>query len=291
MYVVLGANGRAGGETARSLLARGEPVRVVLRNPDQAERWKGTGAQVAFASMDDAGAMAAALDGASGAFLLNPPPVAGDPFARTEEIGMALAEGARRTRLPKAVILSSVGAQHASGTGVIVTLNRIETLLDEVATATVFLRPGYYVETWSEVAESAIADGILPTFVEPGRKFPMVSTIDVGREAAKLLCEAWTGKRIIELGGPEDWSAADVAGAFANVLGRPVAPVYIPPEKRAGILAAGGVPLEVAQALMGMYDGIADGKVAREPSTEFRQGLIPLEVAIARIVSQTHVAA
>ena len=39
MFVVLGANGRAGGETARALIELRKPVRVVLRRPEQAERW------------------------------------------------------------------------------------------------------------------------------------------------------------------------------------------------------------------------------------------------------------
>lgn len=37
MYVVLGANGRAGGEVARALIAGGEAVRVVLRRKEQGE--------------------------------------------------------------------------------------------------------------------------------------------------------------------------------------------------------------------------------------------------------------
>ncbi|MDP2409676.1 MAG: NmrA family NAD(P)-binding protein [Pseudolabrys sp.] len=285
MYVVFGASGRAGGETARALIERGAAVRIVLRRAEEAARWKATGAQVAIARMEEAGAVAAALEGASGAFLLNPPPVAGDPYARTEEIGAALAEGARRTKLPKAVVLSSVGAQHAFGTGVIATLNRLEALLEGAATATAFLRPGYFVETWSEVAEAAVAEGVLPTFLEPAQKIPMVSTIDVGRAAAQLLCEDWAGKRIVELCGPEDWSAGDVATAFANALGRSVTPAFVPPPQRVAILAAAGVPAEVAKALLGMYDGIASGQVAHEPGTEFRRGTVQLNAAVERIVS------
>ncbi|TIM71481.1 MAG: NmrA family protein, partial [Mesorhizobium sp.] len=63
MYVVLGANGRAGGEVARALIIGGEAVRVVLRSKEQGEKWTGLGAEVAVASMEDAGAMAAALKG------------------------------------------------------------------------------------------------------------------------------------------------------------------------------------------------------------------------------------
>jgi uncharacterized protein YbjT (DUF2867 family) len=291
MHVVFGANGRAGGETARALIAQGNAVRVVLRRAEQAANWKAMGAEVAIANINDADTVTAALDGAAGAFLLNPPPVSGDPYARTEEIGKALAEGARRARLPKAVVLSSVGAQHASGTGVIATLHRLEALLDGAATATTFLRPGYYVETWSEVAEAAMAEGVLPTFLEPSRTMPMVSTQDVGRTAAKLLTEDWSGKRIVELSGPHDWSPADVATAYAKALGKPVTPVFVPPDQRAPMLAEAGVPHEVAAALLGMYDGIASGQVAHEPGRELRRGSVPLDAAVERIVAALRAAA
>ena len=218
-------------------------------------------------------------------------PIAGDPHLRAGEIGRALAEGARRAGLPKAVVLSSIGAQHAPGTGVVGTLNRIEALLGGAAPATAFLRPGYFVETWSEVAGAAIADGILPSFLEPDRRIPMVSTTDVGRAAADLLGQDWRGKRIVELGGPQDWSAGDVAGAFAEVLGRPVVPVLVPPGRRMAVLAEAGVPAEVARALVGMYDGLASGRIAREPGTEQRHGTVRLVEAVERIVGAARAAA
>jgi uncharacterized protein YbjT (DUF2867 family) len=285
MYVVLGANGRAGGEVARALIEAGEAVRVVLRRKEQAEKWTALRAEVAIASIEDPDAMADALRGARAAFLLNPPPVSGDPYQRTEELGTALADAVRRADLPKAVVLSSIGAQHASCTGVIATLNRFEALIDGVAQATTFLRSGYFVETWSEVAQPVLSQSILPTFIEPSRKIPMVSTIDVGRAAATLLREEWTGKRVVELGGPEDWSASDVASAFAEVLGRPVTSVLVAPEERAALLAEEGVPGEVADALLGMYEGIANGLFTRQDSSEHRRGTISLASAIERVVA------
>lgn len=286
MQVVLGANGRAGGETARALIERGEAVRVVLRCKEQGQQWLALGAEVAVASVEDADSMADALQGASGAFLLNPPPVSGDPYARTEQLGAALADAARRARLSKAVVLSSIGAQHASGTGVIATLNRFEALLDGAARATAFLRSGYFVETWGEVPQTVMSEGVLPTFLEPSQKISMVSTIDVGRTAAAMLCEDWTGKRVVELGGPEDWSAGDVAAAFAESLGRPVRSRFVPPEQRAALLAQEGVPREVANALLGMYQGIANGLFVRHSSSEHRRGTVSLTAAIERIVAK-----
>ena len=63
MFVVLGANGRAGGETARALIELRKPVRVVLRRPEQADRWTKLGAEVAIASIEDVPGLAAALRG------------------------------------------------------------------------------------------------------------------------------------------------------------------------------------------------------------------------------------
>lgn len=286
MYVVLGANGQAGGETARALVERGETVRVVVRRPEHGEKWRSPGVEVAIADIDEPAEMAAALKGASGAFLLNPPPVSGDPYARAGVVGAALAEAARRANLQKAVVLSSIGAQHPSGTGVIATLHQIEALLEEATPAITFMRSGYFVETWSEVAATVSAAGVLPTFLPPSQKMPMVSTIDVGRTAASLLCENGTGKRIVELSGPEDWSADDVASAFANVLGHPVVPAFIPPEQRAAILCDDGVSDEVAAALLGMFEGIAEGQFEREAVNEQRRGTVSLAAAVERIVSK-----
>lgn len=107
-----------------------------------------------------------------------------------------------------------------------------------------------------------------------------------GRAAAGLLCEDWTGKRVVELAGPEDWSAGEVASAFAAVLGRPVAPAWVPLERRAALLAEQGVPGEVASALLGMYEGISNGLVVHQNDSERRRGTISLATAIERVVAK-----
>jgi uncharacterized protein YbjT (DUF2867 family) len=285
MHLVIGAAGRAGGETARALIRSGARVRVFLGRQEQAAEWEKLGAEAAFGRIEDVPSLVAAMQGASGAFLIVPPPVSGDPYERAEEIGKALAAAVRQARLPRVVALSSIGAQHKDGTGVIAMLHRLERHLDGAAPSLTFLRPGYFVETWSDVAPVVVAEGVLPSFLEPARKIPMVSTIDVGRSAAGLLLDDHAGRRIVELAGPADWSAEDVAAAFAKVLGRPVTPAFVPAEARADVLAGEGVPPEVADALLGMYEGLASGRVSHETGDAIRRGSVSLAEAIARIVS------
>ncbi|MFC6487061.1 NmrA family NAD(P)-binding protein [Nitratireductor sp. GCM10026969] len=290
MHVVFGASGRAGGETARALIECGELVRVAVRRPEQGDPWKALGAQVAVADLGDADTVTAALTGATTAFLLNPPPMAGDPFAQAAKTGAVLAEAVRRAGLSRAVVLSSIGAQHASGFGAVSTLHRLETALTGVVPAATFLRSGYFAETWTEAADPAIAEGILPTFLDPEQKIPMVSTIDVGYAAARLMRENWTGTRIVELSGPEDWSARDVAAAFADVLGHTVQPTLVPPERRAAVLAEAGLPTDVADVLLGMYDGITNGRFVRQDGNEHWRGKISLTTAVERIVAKVRAA-
>ena len=256
----------------------------MLRRAEQADRWTKLGAEVAIGSIDDVPGLAAAMSGATGGFVLCPPPLSGDPYGRANEVGRALAAAVRQARLPKVVALSSIGAQHRTGTGVIATLNSLEKHLDAAAPSTTFLRPGYFVETWGDVAAAVTADGVLPSFLEPSQKIPMVSTTDVGRTAAALLGDDVTGKRIVELRGPQDWSANDVAAAFGKVLGRHVETAFVPPEARAAVLAEAGVPRDLADALLGMYDGIASGRVETEEGTEQRRGSVALADAVARMV-------
>lgn len=284
MFVVFGANGRAGGETASALINAGKPVRVVLRRREQAPKWKERGAEIAIGSIDDVESMVTALDGATGAFLLCPPPSEGDPFTRAHDVGGAFAEAVRRAGVPKIVALSSIGAQHRQGTGIIATLNTLERQLDGVAPSVTFLRPGYFIETWEEVAPIAAASGVLPSFLEPSKEIPMVSTIDVGQAVADLLSDDFQDKRILELRGPRDYSADDVAQAFAKALDKPVQTAFVPPQARAAVLAEAGLTPLVAAALLGMYEGLANNTVTYEPGRNQRLGSVSLEQAVQRIV-------
>ena len=74
-------------------------------------------------------------------------------------------------------------------------------------------------------------EGVLRSFLQPADKgFPMVATQDIGRVAAALLREDWSGTPVVELEGPERVSPNDLARTFAKVLGRPVEVETVPHE-------------------------------------------------------------
>ena len=49
MYAVTGITGRVGGAVAEHLLAQGERIRAIVRNPEKAASWKDRGAEIAVA--------------------------------------------------------------------------------------------------------------------------------------------------------------------------------------------------------------------------------------------------
>src|SRR6202040_2262275 len=73
MFAVTGITGNVGGEVACNLLAAGQPVRGVVRETRKGETWAKRGCELVEADINDAAALTAAFEGATGVFVLVPP--------------------------------------------------------------------------------------------------------------------------------------------------------------------------------------------------------------------------
>jgi uncharacterized protein YbjT (DUF2867 family) len=276
-FLVAGVSGHTGAVVAQHLLDQKQKVRVLVRDPAKGERWKKRGAEVAVASVDDAHALAAAFRGATAAYLLIPPaaPSATGLLARAKKIAEAFFQ-AGTGHLHHAVFLSSVGAQHPDGTGVIRALQLAEQQLKAWKFPVTFLRACYFVENWGTVLGPA-KDGQLPTFLSPDFKIPQVSTHDIGRVAAELITEHPKAHRVIELAGPAEASPNDVAETLGRLLGREVKVASQPPTAVARAFEGFGFSPEYAGLFQEMYGGLTSGRVAWEHPETVRRGKEPLE--------------
>lgn len=265
MYVVAGVTGHTGAATAQALLSKGQKVRVIVRNPEKGEAWRAKGCEVAVADLADPVALAKALEGAEGVFLLSPPNFAATDFlADRKAFVEKLVEGLKRAKVPNVVFLSSAGAQHPGGTGPVVTVHRAERALRAIAPSVTFIRAAYFVENWGSVIPVAKAQGVLPHFGATNVKFPQTCAKDIGEAAAKALTSPAAGTRVVELAGKEDWSADDIAAALGALLGKEVKAVGAPAEAAAAGLAQAGVPAEMARLYGEMYVGMTKGLLAFE---------------------------
>jgi uncharacterized protein YbjT (DUF2867 family) len=263
MFVVLGATGNTGKVVAETLLAQKKPVRVVVRDAAKAAPLKDRGADVVTANVEDRAALTSALRGAEAAYFVIPPPPfqATNVLASRASITDGYAAAAAESGIKRAVLLSSIGGQHPAGTGIIQSLHHGEQALGKLSIPVTFIRAAYFLENWLGVLDPVHKDGVLPVFFPADKKIPQVATADIGATSAEALLEGGSGKKVIELSGPEEYSADDIAKVLGKLLGKPVNAFRVPDAGRVGALTAIGASQEMAELFVGLDDGIISGKV------------------------------
>ena len=266
LIAVAGVTGNTGSAAAQTLLERGARVRVLVRSEEKGRVWKERGAEVAVTDITDADSLAAGLAGVDGAYLLSPPDLQVEDFVENRKrIVEAARAGIEKSGVPHVAYLSSVGAQHAEGTGVIRSAYYAEQALGTLETATTFVRAAAFIENWAAVLQMVTSEAMLPTMWSPADlKIGHVATLDIGRTAAEALLEGPKDRNHrIELAGPEDLSPDDVAAIFTDLLGRDVSVALIPSEAQVAAFSA-FASQSVAENFHEMYRGFESGKVAWE---------------------------
>lgn len=290
MYVIFGATGQTGSAVADTLLEQKLPVRVVLRSDKAADAWRGKGADVALAEVSDAEAMTNAMRSADAVYAMNPPAYnVADMFALAREIGERYVAAVKHSGARKVVLLSSIGSQHAEGTGNILTNHILEQIFSDLEAPVAFLRAAGFMENWSSVAKVAAEQGVLPSFYAPlDRKLPMVCAADIGRAAAEAMTEDWTGKRIIELHGAADYSPNDVAAAFAAALQRDVQAIAVPESDWQTTISSFGFSPAPVNSYSEMMRGINSGHIVFEGGSHVQtvKGQTPIADTIQKITDQ-----
>ena len=265
MFVISGVTGNTGSVTAQSLIDQGQPVRVIVRSEEKGEPWKIKGAEVAVAEIADVDAMTKALEGARGAYFLLPPDLENEDFlGESQERAEAIVQAGKAARLPHAVILSSVGAQHTNRVGPISTIGHMERLFVAANIPLSAVRSAYFLENISDLMPAVLHDGIYPSMILPiDHKIDMVVTKDIGLTVADALVNPPTvPHRVIELKGASQYSAMDTAAALSKSLGRQITPVPVPQEAWVDAFIQSGLSKQSAETMAEMHENINNGRIA-----------------------------
>jgi len=282
MFVITGASGNTGSVAAAALLDAGKQVRVVVRQAAKAKHLAARGAQVVEADLTDEAALVQAFQGAEGVYLLSPPDVTlADFFVVRRKLVESLARAVKVAAVKHVVFLSSAGAQHGSGTGMIVSTHAGEQALRATGLPVTFVRAAYFMENWASVLKPAQQGGVLPSFIAGSRAIPMVASRDIGQAIARALLDGPRGTRIVELGGPAEVSPAEVATTLSKILGREVTVAEVPLEAAVPTFTSFGFSASVAEGFREMFQAIESGKVSWEGgSAEAVRGSTSLETAL-----------
>jgi NAD(P)H dehydrogenase (quinone) len=287
LYAITGITGQVGSSVARTLLDANQPIRAVVRDADKGATWARRGCEVAVAEINDGGSLTAAFKGAQGVFVLLPSnfdPKPGFPEVRT--IIAAVRSALEAARPSKVVCLSTIGAQ-AAETNLLTQLSLVEQDFATLPMPITFLRPGWYMENCSSDVNPARETGLIQSFLQPiDKPVPMVATADVGRVAAELLHETWSGRRILELEGPHRVTPNEIAFTFSKILGRPVRAEAVPRESWATLFHSQGMKNPIPR--IRMLDGFNEGWIEFEKGEAGTQkGKVSLETVLQALVERT----
>lgn len=281
MFVVVGATGNTGSAVAETLLDRKQPVRIVVRSTDKGIAWKAKGAEIAVASLDDVPALTKTFAGATGVYLLVPPNYGATAWLSEQRARMdRAAEAVKNSGVGHVVFLSSVGGHLAEGTGPIRAVRYGEQKLGAVAKNLTILRPCYFMENWAPGIGSAKGQGVLPTFIAPTAKIPMIAAKDIGRIGAEQLMAGGQGRQAIEMAGPEEYSPDQVAAALGQALGTRVSAQYAPLSAVVPTFKSFGFSDEAAKLFEEMYAAFSTGAIGYERPASVIRGRVTLVEAL-----------
>ena len=284
MVAVTGITGKVGSRVARGLLAQGQTVRAVVRSRAKGDEWAALGCDVSVASIDDAAAMTEAFRGVEGVFLMTPPNYDPEPgFPDTQRNSVAIRTAIEESRPAKVVFLSTVGAQ-VTEMNLLNNSGMTEAMLRTVPVPVAFLRAAWFMENAAWDIESA-KRGVVHSFLQPlDHRIPMVATEDIAQTAVELLGQSWKGVRVVELEGPERYSADDVAAALASVLHTPVRNEIVPRSTWEKLFRSQGMknPLPRIRMVDGFNEGWIDFESVQQES---RIGSITLQAALQALVT------
>ena len=258
MYFIAGITGHVGGEAARQLLARGKKVRTLARTPDKANAFAKQGVEVRQGDLNDSAALASALEGVEGAFLLMQPTMTPPPdFSDAKRSIASYTEALKKTPVPRLVALSSMGSEKTEKIGNITATSLMERAFSELPFPHAFVRAGSFYENYAGSLAGAKESGAYYSFQPVDFAFPVIGSEDIGKQVADLLLGHWSGKKIVELGSLH--TAKEMAAAVGKAIGRNVEARAVPREAWAQTLQGFGMPAGSTGPYEQMMDSVNSG--------------------------------
>ncbi|MFF5707273.1 NAD(P)H-binding protein [Streptomyces sp. NPDC012794] len=257
--VVTTPTGHVGSRVVRLLLQAGVRPRVLVRDPARLDEETRGRADVCPGDLTDAGFVRKAVAGARSVFWVDPTPhTAADPVGTSLATAAPLVRAVRDGDVGRVVLLSSVGAEKRHGVGHIDGLAGIEAELDAAGADVLHLRCAYFFTNLLLDLEG-LSRGVLSTAFDPGRPMPWVDPRDVGDVvAARLLNDAWRGRVVQAVHGPEDLTFHQVARILTAALGRAVRAERVGDDAVRDALRAAGLPGSAVEGIVGMAAGSRD---------------------------------
>lgn len=229
MIVITAPTGTIGRRLLPLLLeaapARGEELRVVVRDPDRLPDTVRERVDVVTGSHGDAATVERAFTGADAVFWLVPPDASTTPDEAYSGFTRPAARAFAAHGVGHVVGVSALGrgTPHAAHGGLVTASLAMDDLIAGSGVAYRALANPSFFENLLEEADAIREDGVFTDTVAADRPAPLVAAADIAATAAALLLDrTWTGFDSVPVLGPQDLSPNDLARIMTEELGRPV---------------------------------------------------------------------
>ncbi|WP_369146278.1 SDR family oxidoreductase [Streptomyces sp. R44] len=245
VFLVTGATGNVGRHVVEGLLAEGQAVRALTRDPAAARL--PAGAEVAVGDLTRPETVEPALKDVSALFLFPSPGTAG-PVVRA-----AKRQGVRRIVLlsSSAVAYETEGADNA----IVAFHKEIEREVEASGLEWTFVRPGAFAVNTLQWAPQ-IRAGDVVRGPHAGAEMSMIHERDIADVAVRaLLTDGHAGAKYV-LTGPESLNQAEQARRIGQAIGRPVRYEELAPAAAREEMLRNGVPAAFADMLLAFQAGL-----------------------------------
>ncbi|MFF7608127.1 NAD(P)H-binding protein [Streptomyces parvulus] len=277
MIVITAPTGNIGRHLTSLLLAsapaRGEELRVIVRDPARLPEEVRAGAEVVVGSHGDPAVVDRAFAGADAVFWLVPPDAARTPEDAYRGFTRPAANALAAHGVGHVVGVSALGrgTPAAARAGLVTASLAMDDLLAETGAAHRALACPSFFENLLEEAGPIRERGVFSDLVDADRAAPMAAVADIAAAAAGLLLDrSWTGTGSVPVLGPRDLSPNDLARIMTERLGLPVRYERRAPEDLRAALAGHGLDPAFVEGIVDMKrakdDGL-DAGVTRTPDT------------------------
>lgn len=267
MIVVTTPTGSIGSKVVAELLAAGERVRVVARDPQKLGSDVRPKLDVVEGSSDDASVLQRALAGAH-SLLHVVPPFSGTPDVTAYYLRFTspVIAAMKQNGVTRIVTVSGIGRRSSAKAGVVSSALAKDVELERAGLHVRALWCPSFMENSLRNLEALGSQGV---YFGPSRsdlKRPLVATRDIAAVATRLLRDrSWTGPGGVAVLGPEDVSLEDEAAIMSDVLGRPVRYQRVPAAGYKAQLMQYGASEAFAQGILEMHAAKDAGLDLTEP--------------------------
>ncbi|MFD5799897.1 NAD(P)H-binding protein [Streptomyces sp. NPDC127020] len=277
MIVITAPTGNIGRHLVSLLLesapARGEELRVIVRDPARLPDAVRERIEVVTGSHGDPAVVDRAFAGADAVFWLVPPDASRTPEDAYRGFTRPAANALAVHGVGHVVGVSALGrgTPVAGRAGLVTASLAMDDLIAGTGVAYRALANPSFFENVLEEAGSIRENGVFSDLVDADRKAPMVAVADIAAAAAGLLLDrSWTDTGSVPVLGPQDLSPNDLARIMTERLGLPVRYERQAPDEVRTTLVGYGLDPDFVQGIVDMKrakdDGL-DAGVTRTPDT------------------------